>query len=316
MAGETCGSAQVPTASSPSVGSVLTDEILLQICRIRLDEAESMLEQMADLRSIPQILGHDPDHSLHLGLAVTIVTSALGQVPRHNPVHLPFGYSGPRVQSHYWIDQTTVDRVTKQIVGLVFHDRDPDAIAVTIEHAITEAVRLGFVDQKQYDAWQPGMASGSGWRYALMATPYGVTKARAARQARSNQPSRASSASVLPKAQVTTSEIVTTPTTPPSLPVPDHQAVVAASGETFEWARQAELVRATNQVLGSDMLNKGVLSRASASRKIESNGKTGPCSRIRVASFLVWVVRQFSLGTDEQTQIRNAIIGEINSRKP
>jgi hypothetical protein len=315
MSGETCGSAQVPTASSPSNGSVLTDEILLQICRIKPEEAESMPEQMADLRSVPEILGNDPHHSLNLGLAVTIVTSALGQVPRHNPVHLPFGYSGPRVQSHYWIDQTTVDRVTKQIVGLIFHDRDPDAIAVTIEHAITEAVRLGFLDQKQYDAWQPGMASGSGWRYALMATPYGVAKARAARHACSSQPRRDSSRTILPKSQVMPFQTPPVPTTSPRPPEPAQPTTVPAAGETFEWARQAELVRATNQVLGSDMLNKGVLSRAVAARKIEGNGKSGPCSRIRVASYLIWVVRQFHLGTDEQTQIRNAIIGEINARK-
>lgn len=315
MSSEACGSAQVSTASSPINGSVLTDEILLQICRIRPDEADSMPEQMADLRSIPHILGHDLNHPLHPGLAVTIVTSALGQVPRHNPVHLPFGYSGPRVQSHCWIDQTTVDRVTKQIVGLIFHDRDPDAIAVTIEHAITEAVRLGFVDQRQYDAWQPGMASGSGWRYALMATPYGVTKARAARLACSSQPGRISGATNLPKSQVTPPQAASAHTMSPRLPEPGRVTTMAATSETFEWARQAELVRATNQVLGCDMLNKGVLSRAVASRKIESNGKYGPCSRICVASYLVWVVRQFHLGTDEQTQIRNAIIGEINTRK-
>jgi hypothetical protein len=93
--------------------------------------------------------------------------------------------------------------------------------------------------------------------------------------------------------------------------------VVTRAGRTvsgYEWARQAELVRATNQVLGQGTLDKGVLSRACSDRHVETNGKSGRGLRVRVSGFLPWVARKFSLAKDEQTQIRNAIFGEINER--
>ena len=83
---------------------------------------------------------------------------------------------------------------------------------------------------------------------------------------------------------------------------------------TYGWARQIDLVRATNQVLGEGMLNKGVLSRACRGGHIETNGKSGHGARVRVRSFLAWVGRQHQLGADETNQIRNAVIGEICAR--
>lgn len=88
----------------------------------------------------------------------------------------------------------------------------------------------------------------------------------------------------------------------------------ASSDDRYEWARQIELVRATHQVLGEGMLNKGVLSRACADGQVETNGKTGRGARVRVRSFLTWVSRQNDLGAEETKQIRNAVIGEISSR--
>lgn len=87
-----------------------------------------------------------------------------------------------------------------------------------------------------------------------------------------------------------------------------------AEDTKYEWARQAELVRATDQVLGEGQLNKGVLARACGSQ-IETNGKSGQGSRVKVSSFLPWIARKFGLPKDELIQIRNAIIGEINDRK-
>lgn len=84
--------------------------------------------------------------------------------------------------------------------------------------------------------------------------------------------------------------------------------------DRYEWARQVDLVRATIQVLGDGMLNKGVLSHACADGHVETNGKTGRGARVRVRSFLTWVSRQNQIGADEANQIRNAVIGEISSR--
>ncbi|MEK6676886.1 MAG: hypothetical protein AABZ47_14685 [Planctomycetota bacterium] len=85
------------------------------------------------------------------------------------------------------------------------------------------------------------------------------------------------------------------------------------SVDQFGWARQVDLVRATNQVLGDGTLNRGVLSRACADGHVETNGKIGQASQVQVPSFLVWITRRCEISTEEQIQIRNAIIGEIIS---
>jgi len=84
----------------------------------------------------------------------------------------------------------------------------------------------------------------------------------------------------------------------------------------FDWAKQVELVRATNQVIGAGTLDKGSLSNAVTKEgKIKYNGNSGRACRVNVESFLIWIARKEKLQEDEVTQIRNAIIGEINSRK-
>lgn len=94
----------------------------------------------------------------------------------------------------------------------------------------------------------------------------------------------------------------------------DRAVSSTPADDRYEWARQIDLVRATNQVLGEGMLNKGVLSRACADGHVKTNGKSGRSARVSVRSFLAWVSHQNQLGADEATQIRNAVIGEISSR--
>lgn len=84
--------------------------------------------------------------------------------------------------------------------------------------------------------------------------------------------------------------------------------------ERYAWARQIDLVKATNQVLGDGELNRGVLSRACRNGDVGTNNKRGQGSRVRVTSFLAWVSKQRELAKNEETQIRNAIMGEISSR--
>ncbi|MBI5865821.1 MAG: hypothetical protein HZB38_15220 [Planctomycetes bacterium] len=449
---------------------------------------------------------------------MTLLASALGQLTQFNPTHLPFGYEGPETQSRDWMERRALERVGKQIVGLMWRHASAEAVAVAVEHAVSESIRLGFLEQRQYDAWRPGMRSGSGWRWAVTATPYGVMKACSDTESRSDAPTMPTETSAphgvethqrtpkggkigesfveptpVPEASVNRSA-PTRPTdardgqpkpgdaggsasvptngeapgdnpigawlsarrqledarligeyaqaTPGSLLAQcnrmidciagfdtvflcsaaqaEQQAksldndwlvgfkrvleilllaavsrkidlgqfkelartvysfwtglldsaaaaaalqglfspgiaqlfdlkralmielaqvsgedstrdplVVAAaktpagqdpasssvsSNERYEWARQIDLVRATNQVLGEGMLNKGVLCRACADGQIETNRKIGRGARVRVRSFLTWVSRQHQLGADEATQIRNAVIGEISSR--
>jgi len=103
-----------------------------------------------------------------------------------------------------------------------------------------------------------------------------------------------------------------TPSTKPSGTTAAADPVPSKDSE-YEWARQTELVRATDQVLGQGTLSPGVLCRA-CGQQIETNGKRRQCSRVKVSSFLPWVARKFSLTKEEQTQVRNAIIGEISER--
>jgi len=86
--------------------------------------------------------------------------------------------------------------------------------------------------------------------------------------------------------------------------------------DRYACARQAELVRATNQVLGAGYLNPGVLSRACKSGEIATNGKTGRGSMVDVRSYIVWLGRKRQIPKNELDQVRNAVIGEISERPP
>jgi len=85
--------------------------------------------------------------------------------------------------------------------------------------------------------------------------------------------------------------------------------------DPYKWARQAELARATNQVLSDERLDPGVLSRACRDREITTNGKSGRGSLVEVNSFMGWLGKQRGVPKDELIQVRNAVIGEIPERK-
>jgi len=88
----------------------------------------------------------------------------------------------------------------------------------------------------------------------------------------------------------------------------------ATDTDRYQWARQSELWRATNQVLGEAVLDKGVISRACNAGGIDTNGRSGRGCMVRVSSFITWMIKRNELGRDEASQIRNAIIGEISTR--
>ena len=297
-------------------GNAVSDDMLLEICRGPGQDGEPAPEWLADLRTVPQAIQSLPRHARSLELSLTLLTSVLGKMPEHNPTHLPFGYSGAPVQSPGWVEEETVERIGKQIAGLVWHERDPDSVAVTVECAIVEAIRLGFVEQQSYDAWRPGIPSGRGWRAAVRATPYGVSRARALTSSAAPAPE----APVAVEADERLDGVAATETNGRA----DNERAMAgvvpeadrvdATAEPYAWARQIDVLNAANQVLGAGMLNKGVLSRACQLKRVQTNGRPGRASRVSVASFLAWVGRHFSVAPDEQVQIRNAIIGEITAR--
>ncbi|MBN2583218.1 MAG: hypothetical protein JXL80_09120 [Planctomycetes bacterium] len=80
----------------------------------------------------------------------------------------------------------------------------------------------------------------------------------------------------------------------------------------FDRAQQAQLVRATNHVLGQATLNKGSLSAAIRDGHIKYNGRSGRACRVEVRSFLAWIERKENLPREEVVQVRIAIMAEIN----
>lgn len=195
-----------------SCGGQLTDDVLLEICGVARGDAAVNSEWVAELRRVPRVVGRARvGAGLRLERGQTLLASVLGRLPRFNPVHLPFGYMGPRQRSRDWVDRETLERIGKQIVGLLWTETPAGTVANAVQRGVSEAVRLGFLDQRQYDAWRPGMPSGSGWRCMLRATPYGVR--------------RANSREGMPQGVGTpTGHLAANGTTDTSPPVPDNKA--------------------------------------------------------------------------------------------
>lgn len=96
---------------------------------------------------------------------------------------------------------------------------------------------------------------------------------------------------------------------------------VAVSGRRIEgkdggyrWARQGEALKAFNQVL-DQKLNPGVLWRACRRGVVKINGSMTRGCLISVPSFLKWVGKKYDVDDVELTQVRNAIVAEIDERK-
>ena len=159
--------------------TILSDETLLEICRVSQEESDATPEMLDELRFAQRLL--PPPQSRHDGRltnAITLLASVLGRISKYNLTHLPLGYEGPTVTSSGWLDRNDLEMVAKQIVGLTWTDVKPDEVRSFVGQAISKAVNLGLIEEQEYDAWRPGMKSGSGWRAAVSATTYGVAKAR------------------------------------------------------------------------------------------------------------------------------------------
>jgi len=293
---------------------VLTDEVLLDICRVGEDAPEATSEWRARLQCVPALMDEPCARRGHrLELALALLAAVLGRLKQYNPAHLPFGYSGPTIRSHNWVERDALERVGKQIAGLMWPALSAETVAAAIERAVSESVRLGFLEQQQYDAWRPGMPSGSGWRKAVAATPYGILKAEDALrrsglafEAQAGTESRACSSQPVGAGRPSPEDKVAASS--------QDNSTVWLRDDRYEWARQVELVRAVNQVLGPGYLDKGVLSRACRGGEIETNGCTGRATRVQVRSFLQWAGSKFAIAKPEVDQVRNAIIGEITER--
>lgn len=324
-------------------------ELVLEACRIDPEDAQLGPETLDDLRA-SQILVQQARPVWRGGSlphAATLVTAALGRIPRFNPTHLPFGFGGPRLKSYQWVDLDRIELILAQVIGLCHPDWDEQRVTFDAHCAISEATSLRLLEQKEYDGWVPGMRSGSGLRTAVSATPYGLVRARqAAKQLTPapQQPPEDAHGESAPQPTQASAPAAQSISSAPSVPEPVlveagsnivllsappaslgllaesrvshdkakwHQTPV---GDRYGWARQVELVKAANQVLGDGELNPGVLSKACKCGHIATNGRAGRGSMASVTSFVTWLGRKRALAKEELDQVRNAIIGEISAR--
>jgi len=336
-------------------------EIVLDACRIAPEDSQLTPEILEDLAGVYALVQH-PSPGRHVGdipHAVALLTAALGQLPRFNPTHLPFGFAGPRIQSIKWVDLDRIDLIMKQVVGLCQQNWDLERVTFAAQCAVSDASASGLIEKKDYDGWVPGMASGSGWRTAVCVTPLGLTRARQAanklnaasvpgnppppsqpkypwRKAPADQvaavPTPAlsapdpfslaceSDAELLPQVPAMPAVNASAPPAEEMIPIltalpPNlRMARLPSKDDLYKWARQVELVKATNQVLGEGELNPGVLSKACKAGEILTNLKPGRAGMAEVKSYLIWLGKKRELGKEELDQVRNAIIGEISSR--
>jgi hypothetical protein len=97
---------------------------------------------------------------------------------------------------------------------------------------------------------------------------------------------------------------------------PSEAASDKSQDDRFGWARQAELRRATQRVLGEDDApNKGTISRAIQAGKIDTNGKSGRACWVKVDSYKAWITETKGLPKYEVDQVMDGIMNEIRSRK-
>lgn len=86
--------------------------------------------------------------------------------------------------------------------------------------------------------------------------------------------------------------------------------------DLFDWAKQIELWRATQRVLGDeDTPDRGTISKAVKAGDLESNGESGQKVRVKIDSFKAWITKAKELANDEVLQIMDAVMSEIRSRK-
>lgn len=157
---------------------VLSDEVLLRICCVSPETEHVSAEWLARLRWVSALSGHAQlGPGSRLREAMVLLTSLLEQLPPHHISHPSHECDAPNMYSVGWIKRDALEQVGKQIVGLIWRDASAESVAVAVERAVFDCARLGFLEQRQYDAWRPGMRSGTGWRWAIRVTPYGIARA-------------------------------------------------------------------------------------------------------------------------------------------
>ncbi|MCL2647110.1 MAG: hypothetical protein FWD61_08910 [Phycisphaerales bacterium] len=144
---------------------------LLELCKLPADTSEDVRE----LLRLAALLLEKSTAGQHPEAAVTLVAAAMGQIVGCCVVSLPFGYSGPRVEHQGWIKRDNLEAMVAQLWGIIaggkFH-------AELVPYTIDKAKQAYWLREDNYDAWRPGMESGTGWTKVVQAQPVGIVRAR------------------------------------------------------------------------------------------------------------------------------------------
>jgi hypothetical protein len=157
-------------------------EVLLEACRLSKEDPYLTEEALADLTRAVRLTSQGADACDRglLAQAVTLLTAALSHVPRFKAAHLPLGTCGSPTRSRPWVALERLKFMSTQMVGLYVTAWDIEHVRNAAQNAVADAASLGLLEQRVYDAWMPGMVSGSGWTMAVAATPLGIVRARQA----------------------------------------------------------------------------------------------------------------------------------------
>ena len=146
--------------------SMLTDAQLAELCELPPDSTPDVFEM---LRTTARLLIHHQwrnDSSAAVTLAVAMGRSSVWAVKLGNP--------GQSVEQEGWIDWKSLALKLTQLGGLILGKKFD---ANSADLAIHVAVKEYWLREETYDAWHPGMRSGSGRTSAVQAQPVGIARA-------------------------------------------------------------------------------------------------------------------------------------------
>lgn len=147
------------TAQRASAGSFLTrpQDILAAIGQKRSTVMPSEWLQWARA----ELIGAVNTGRQRLPTRILRVVAVLTDIPQ------ALGYD-----SLDWVDQDDVAHTARTIFGLI-DNIAMDKLSESVNASLADAVKMGLLQVSEYDAWQPGMSSGSGMRDQYTVTPLG-----------------------------------------------------------------------------------------------------------------------------------------------
>jgi hypothetical protein len=225
-----------PSAAQPSEAPAGdTDAELLRACGLPAEPAANVRKSFDMAVQLIQRSRDDGDAAAAVALA-TAVARAGGQ----NVQSLPFGYEGPGVEHEGWLRREDLTRWLTQLGSLVAGGRfNADSARLAVEYALREY----WLRAERFDAWRPGMPSGSGWTDVIQPQAAGIARAtQMAAEPASWPPVQVTPAAIAPAPDVPWRDVAQAATPEPAAEANNGPAVQSADAvpETKEPQRCAD----------------------------------------------------------------------------